>query len=186
MDRIELPFGIYRREAIHLFAAWMALALAFGNVLGNFNLLSVGVALMMTGVGFLAHELAQRYVARKNGFKARFEADRRTLGLVVLTSFLGFVFAAPGKTRMNGEPTMRQKMRINAAGPVANILLTLVFWMTLPGHISQYGYNVNAWLAFFNMIPVLGLDGEDIYRHNKTKFFALFGLSLFLVLVIRL
>jgi len=182
-DRIELPFEIYRTEAIHLFFAWMALAFAFGNVLGNFNPLSAGVALMMSGVGFISHELAHRYVARSKGFYAKFRADKRTLGLVVLTSFFGFVFAAPGGVNFKGEPNMREKMRISRAGPVVNIVLAVIFAVLKPGHIAHYGYSVNAWFAFFNMIPVAGLDGEDIYRYDKMMFFALFGISLILVLL---
>lgn len=185
MENIELPFKIYRREAIHFFVAWMALAFAFGNVLGSLNPLSVGVALMMSGVGFIAHELAHRYVARRHGFYARFKVDRRTLALVVITSFFDFVFAAPGELEFEGEPTEREEVLIDAAGPIISLILALFFFATMPGYFSLYGYRVNSWLAFFNMVPVAGLDGESIYRYDKHKFAMLFAVTL-IVMMLRI
>lgn len=180
---MELPFEIYRTEAIHLFVAWMALAFAFGNALGGLNILSVGVALMMSGVGFIAHQLAHRYMAKRQGFRAEFRIERRTLGLAVLLSFLDFVFAAPGGLEYDGEPTERQRMLISAAGPAISMALALLFFMTLPGHISHYGYRVNSWFAFFNMIPAGGLDGEDIYRYDRRKFFMMAAVAVIMLLI---
>lgn len=121
---------------------------------------------------FLGHELAHRQVARRLGYYAYYEADYYLLPLaVVLPLFFGFVFAAPGAVKItpyrlygNGDPR-RDEFLIAASGPVANIafaLVGLLLWGASP--FWQFFAYINAWLAFFNLLPIPPLDGNKMAK----------------------
>lgn len=164
------------REIIDLVAAWIVLSLAFGNLLSGLAVESFLIAFGTVGVGFLLHELAHRLVARKFGLGARFEADYSMLGLALLLSFAGFIFAAPGAVYTRGPRNARQQTMISVSGPITNIVLAAAFFF-VPGVIGEYGFQINSWLALFNMIPFGGLDGESILRNNKVLYAVVAGVA---------
>lgn len=170
-------------EIRDLLAAWAVLGLAFANLLGGLSLSPVLIALGTVGVGFLLHELAHRAVARKFDLRARFEANYQLLGAAFLMSFFGFILAAPGAVYTIGQRSNYQQMLISVAGPVTNILLAAVFYF-IPGQLGIYGFEINAWLALFNMIPFAGLDGESVYRYDKVVFTAVTGIAAALVFLV--
>jgi Zn-dependent protease len=98
-------------------------------------------------------------------------------------SFVGFIFAAPGAVYTYGNRNQRQQMLISVAGPITNIVLALIFYV-VPGQVGSYGFQINAWLALFNMIPAGGLDGESVYRYNKMVFGAVVAAAGLLVFVL--
>lgn len=121
---------------------------------------------------FLGHELAHRQVARRLGYYAYYQADYYLLPLaVILPLFFGFVFAAPGAVVISpyrlyggGDPR-RDEFFIAASGPVANIafaLVGLLLWETSP--FWQFFAYINAWLAFFNLLPIPPLDGSKMVK----------------------
>lgn len=171
------------REVIDLVAAWLILSLAFGNLLGDTGLSTFITAFVTAGIGFLLHELAHRLVARNFGLGARFEADYSMLGLALLLSFAGFIFAAPGAVYTQGSRSSRQQMLISVAGPVTNILLAAAFSFA-PGTLGEYGFRINSWLALFNMIPFGGLDGESVLRDNKAVYLAVVGIAFIFVFML--
>jgi len=85
------------------------------------------------------------------------------LFLAVMSSLLGFIFAAPGAVHHRGRLTPREHGHIALAGPVVNLLLTLVFLPALllgpvVGSpvitlIGSRGIAINVFLAAFNLIP---------------------------------
>jgi Zn-dependent protease len=89
------------------------------------------------------------------------------LVFAVFSAFLGFVFAAPGAVYISGPVGRRENGIISAAGPLANIVIALAFRLLPLGVISAYGASINGWLAFFNLIPVMGFDGSKVWRWNK-------------------
>ncbi|MEM4422723.1 site-2 protease family protein [Pyrobaculum sp.] len=121
---------------------------------------------------FLGHELAHRQVARRLGYYAYYQAYYYLLPLaVILPLFFGFVFAAPGAVVISpyrlyggGDPR-RDEFFIAASGPVANIafaLVGLLLWETSP--FWQFFAYINAWLAFFNLLPIPPLDGSKMVK----------------------
>jgi Zn-dependent protease len=152
-------------ELRDLVAAWLALSIAFANLYG-LGIQTILMSLVTVGAGFLLHELAHRAVARNFGLGAEFRADYRWLGLAILLSFGGLIFAAPGAVYTLGNRSSRQQMLISVAGPVTNILLAGAFYF-VPGSIGSFGFSINAWLALFNMVPIGGLDGQKVLQHSK-------------------
>lgn len=104
------------------------------------------------------------------------------LGLVIAfaTSFFGVVFASPGTTKIS-EDNLSDEIygKISVAGPMANIVLALLFIIIaaliypLKVHsdifhliymISLVGFSVNCFLATFNLFPIYSLDGTRVMK----------------------
>ncbi len=104
---------------------------------------------------------------------------------VVLAALAGVVFAAPGATVYYGDRiTRREDGLIAAAGPSMSIALALAFLalFVLPlGPIAQAvglsGFQINAMISAFNMLPVSVLDGRKVLAWNGAVFIALIGLA---------
>jgi len=129
-------------------------------------------------VGFLAHEVAHREVARRQGCLAGFVLTPLGLLLTLFSGILrsigvGFAILAPGYVAIycyggwrSGGP-VREDL-IAAAGPAVNIVLAAA---ALAAQSLAYGFaagfrEINAWLALFNLLPLHPLDGAKVMRSN--------------------
>ncbi len=171
-------------EIRDLTKAWIAISIAFAIVLSggiaaiglNTNFLtSILLAALTVGVGFLLHELGHKVVAQRYGCFAEFRSDNMMLLIAIITSFFGFLFAAPGAVMIAGRVSKERNGKISIAGPLVNICLALIF-MTFGLIINQgflgtlfaFGFFINTWLAVFNLIPIWLLDGKKVWNWNKT------------------
>jgi Zn-dependent protease len=194
------------RERRDLIIAWLAISIAFtlifirpsGKVIPEVYLLFFGISLVTVGIGFVLHEMAHKFTAMKYGFWAEFRRDNLMLVVAVaLAALVGVVFAAPGATMIYGPAITRQQNgRISAAGPVTNLILCIpfaillfvgqyipltVFSLNVISLIGLIGLQVNAMIAFFNMLPVSVLDGRKVLAWNKGVFAVLFIAAMALV-----
>lgn len=165
-------------EKQHLLKSWLAVSVAFTIL--NTNLFNPGfmiyfiISLLTVGLGFIFHELAHKYVAQRFGCFAEYRANDQMLIIGILTAFFGFLFIAPGAVVIQGIITKKRNGIISLAGPVANIILALVF-VVISFFVSSeffltaiaYGIQINYLLAIFNMIPILNFDGRKIWAYNK-------------------
>lgn len=186
-------------EIRDLVKAWFAISLAFaiaGTGL-NFPMLIVSfiVSAIVVGTAFLFHELAHKFVAQRYKCWAEFRSFDQMLLLAVFMSFFGFVFAAPGAVFISGRVNRKQNGRISAAGTSANLILALIFLLILVvlpiininvamiKTIASYGFWVNSFLAFFNLLPFGMFDGVKVLRWNKFVYgFMIFVSLIFLTL----
>ena len=179
-------------EKQHLLKAWIVLSFAFAvlysSIISTEFILYFIMSLLTVGLGFLLHELAHKYVAQKYGCWAEFRADDRMLMFTVISAFLGFLFAAPGAVFIHGNVTTERNGKISVAGPLTNIVLSLIFLgmmiLQLPGIIGTallFGYRINAFIALFNMIPIMNFDGKKIIKWNKIIYFSTVIVSAVLV-----
>ena len=130
-----------------------------------------GICLLLVVFSFLLHEFGHKFTAQNFGMRSEFRIFPTGLFTTLLTSVLGFLFAAPGAVYIEGNPTRKENGIISIAGPAVNILLTLV---GIAGCLAFNGGGVvviffyllaylNAFLAVFNLLPIPPLDGSKIW-----------------------
>lgn len=169
-----------RIELIDLAKGWFAISLAFAIMLGgifseNFAFYFI-ISAIAVGSGFLLHELAHKFFAQRYNCWAEFRADNKMLLLAVVFSLFGFIFAAPGAVIISGKVNNKANGIISLAGPATNVILAFIFRYisTFTGFLEQlgnFGYQINIWLALFNMIPFGFFDGTKVFQWNKFVYF---------------
>jgi Zn-dependent protease len=193
-----VPFRPYRHElrdiAIALVAMTIAFALLFNTLFNIGGLVATFIAVL---TGFLGHELMHREVARRLGYIAYFRAWFVGLLLALVTALTRFfIIATPGATvigpKVWGYPTRNDELKIALAGPTTNIAFAVIFLplsLLLPTPFSSYVsiiYATNAWLGFFNMLPLalpgIMVDGFRIFRNNVKVWIAMFIVSVLLMI----
>ena len=204
MDFLQQPKQIYigkintsETEIKDLIKAWIAISIAFAIIMKSSLDLSFYqvfiVAAITVGTGFLLHELGHKIIAQKYGCFAEFRSfDQMLILALIMSYFMGIVFAAPGAVMISGPVGIRRNGKISAAGPSVNLVLALMFllilMMPLTGMlkvISFYGFSINSWLALFNLMPLGNFDGAKVLRWNKTVYGIMVAVALgFLFLVI--
>jgi len=173
-------------EIRHLLIAWIVLSLCFSlrYAFRDFSIfpLMFIIYLGTAGTGFIIHELMHKFSAQRYGFWAEFRIWPWGLLMALVFSFISagsFIFAAPGATYIiqrsytnsSIESNRRQNGLISLSGPVSNIILAIVFFVIsningFVGVIGTIGFQVNLWLAAFNMIPFNGIDGRKVLSWN--------------------
>ncbi len=173
-----------KEELTGLLKAWLAVSMVFyiafigitfqGPFLKNFIFIG-----LITGTAFILHELSHKFVAVSYGYSAEFKSFDKMLLISILISFFGFIFLAPGAVFIFGNVSSEKNGKISLAGPLTNLVLALMF-LFIGGQIGSFGFRINSWLAFFNMLPFFGLDGEKVLRWNPIAFGIIILLSGFL------
>ena len=156
------------------------------NITVDKLLLFIPIAFITVGLGFILHELGHKFVAQNYGFYAEFRRSDKGLMLGIVTALMGFLFFAPGAV-MIGSPTgiisEEENGKISIAGPIVNIILALIFlgiqisiqplvtlsnidMMVYLYFLSVIGFNINSFLALFNLLPIPPLDGSKVISWN--------------------
>ena len=179
-------FKFTSSEVRDLIIAFIVISLCFAiaNAGRDMNAVLNLLPMIMVGVGagFILHELGHKFVSMKYGYWAEFKLWPQGLLFALVTSFFGFVFAAPGAVYTYANyMTDEINGKISIAGPVVNIILALVFLAiciaiypsafysqtsVLILNICALGYNINSFLALFNLLPIGNLDGSKVLRWN--------------------
>lgn len=168
-----------QREIREITISTMVLAFAFAVVFWGLKNLFINffIALFVVGVAFLAHELlGHKLFAQRLGATAEYRMWPMGLLLAVVSSFFGFVFAAPGAVYFS--PVVRGRFaftvhrftkkeigQVALAGPAVNIALGALFlgvsFLALP-EIFRFAAYISFFLGFFNLLPLPPLDGSKV------------------------
>ncbi len=192
---IRPRFRFYRDEVKDIILAIAALTLAFAILIspfpyGSLSLFDFIVAFIAVVTAFFLHEMAHKFMAFKYGYPAAFRAWKMGLLIALLSSFVGFLFAAPGAVYIYGYPSRQENGKISAAGPITNIIGGYIFlliaialnfrlgYISILSFIFIYIASLNFFLAFFNTLPIGPMDGLKILNWNALVFALLFILSL--------
>lgn len=158
----------------------------------------VPIAFVAVLIGFLFHELAHRYVARKFHAIAYFKMWPQGLLFGLFLLIFGVKAAAPGAVVVNPFRYSRWKYRsthltvnewgwIAAAGPLSNVFFAIIFALigayttSIIALGANFIFGVNAILAAFNLIPFGPLDGAKVLRWKQWVWAFLFVVSIVLV-----
>ena len=179
-----------------------ALALIFLTFVWSFpklNPIYIAISFLIILISFVPHELAHRYFARKFGYVAFFQLwpFGMIIGIILLTiSFGNIKFLAPGAViiypiafrggyLISRYISARENSIISASGPIVNIAISIISSLLF----LQTGFlllrllaQVNAWLALFNLLPIMPLDGSKIFNYNFYHWLSLFVVSLVIFL----
>ena len=179
-------FKFTTSEIRDLIIAFVVISLSFAIVNGGRDpsavLTILPIVMDGVGAGFILHELGHKFVSMKYGYWAEFKLWPQGLIFALISSFLGFVFAAPGAVYTYANyMTDEINGKISIAGPIVNIVLALIFLAiciviypsaftsetsVLIFVICSVGYSINSFLAAFNLIPIGNLDGSKVLTWN--------------------
>ena len=154
-------------EVRDLIIAFIVISLCFAiaNAGRDMNAILHLLPMIMVGVGagFILHELGHKFVSIKYGYWAEFKLWPQGLIFALVTSFFGFVFAAPGAVYTYANyMTDEINGKISIAGPIVNIILAIIFLaicvVIYPNalysqtsililNVCALGFNINSFLA---------------------------------------
>ncbi|MBS7655673.1 hypothetical protein KEJ50_04135 [Candidatus Bathyarchaeota archaeon] len=168
-------------ELKQLLIAWLVLAFCFSTsalFTPTYFPIKFFISLITLGFGFIIHELTHRYVARAYGCWAEFRLWPLGLFMALIFALISggrVIFAAPGAVYIIPRylgfgygVTKRENGIISLSGPLANILAALIFLpLTKLGGIVEAiglsGFEINLWLAAFNLLPFGMMDGRKVF-----------------------
>ena len=178
-------FKFTKREVIDLIISFLVISLGFCILYSgrsfDLNVIMTLLPIIMLGVGcgFIFHELGHKLSAMHYGYWAEYKMWVHGLIIALISSFFGFIFAAPGAVYIYG-PNMsdRENGIISLAGPIINIVITIIFLiiLSLIGNslyndtymiialICIIGAKINSFLALFNLLPIPTLDGSKVLK----------------------
>ncbi|RLF46176.1 MAG: site-2 protease family protein [Thermoplasmata archaeon] len=198
----EIPFGhdygygygkpslrFSQREIKELLISILVLSLAFSMAMAFpaylYFYLFFPLALLAVVTAFACHEIAHKYAGMKYGYWSEYRMFPQGLLFALLLSFAGIVFAAPGAVMIFGMPSREESGKISAAGPLANMTLAFLFIIVASAgiikNIASAIATINAFLAFFNLIPLGPLDGRKVMAWNMAVWIIMIVMSIVLL-----
>lgn len=185
--------GFSKIELRDLAVSVFVLGFAFNMALNPGNLAMFPQTLFIIVVAFAAHEIiGHKLVAQHFGYFAEYRMWPQGLLLALISSFFGFIFAAPGAVYISpvrkkfafhvARITERENGIISLGGPAVNIALgfaifALAFAFPALSGLFLTAANISFWLALFNLIPFPPLDGSKVFAWNKPVWVAAAALA---------
>jgi Zn-dependent protease len=194
-------FRFTGKEIRDLIISFIVIALGFTILYSNGDYSNMGlvfpIVMIGVGAGFIFHELGHKFVAMHYGYYAEYELWPTGLIIALVSSFFGFIFAAPGAVVIYSNG-MEEKTNgiISIAGPIVNIILGLIFFLIL-GSLGNFVYTetgaivylicvlgtrINFFLAAFNLLPIPPLDGSKVMAWSVPIWLITFAIAAILVL----
>jgi len=150
---------------------WFGVNQTFGRIVfpsgGSISVASLG---LIVSISFIVHEFGHKSVGLSVGEVSEFRAFYSANIITVIVAYVsGIIFLLPGGVHSD-YLTKRADGITAAAGPAANILLSMLFILTAVAWsetIGSVGYFINMYIAGFNLLPIPPLDGSYIAKWNS-------------------
>lgn len=171
-EMIYLRFS--KTEVLHLLLATVlvtAVGMSFYGFQFRWDYITIFIS------AFIIHELGHKFLAQF--YRAWAEFRVLFFGAVITAisalPFFPFKFIAPGVVWVSGNLTQSRSGKVSWIGPLTNLamgtgfLISYLILATIDSasSILLVGVRFNGFIAFFNMIPFMGLDGQKIFGWNK-------------------
>jgi len=149
-------------------------------------LLSLTIAFTLT-LSFLLHELAHKFSAQHFGLWAEFRLTMQGALITLISMLLPFFkIISPGAVMIVGPMTKESAGKTALPGPLTNIILSTL--CTIIAATTQNTFFwiiawINAFIAFFNLIPFGVMDGLKVFLWNKTIWIIIFVSSVALMII---
>ncbi len=176
-----------KQEIVEISIAVLILTLIFSFENFSLNLDLIPISFFSVTTAFLLHELAHKFTAIKLGYSARFKLYLPSTLLSLFLVFTGVKVAALGWVEIlpykfkswlyrRLKFSLEDFGKIALAGPLTNIILSSLFFILG----FKFLKDVNAWIAFFNLLPIPPLDGSKVLGWNfgYWAFFFIFSIAL--------
>lgn len=169
-DVIYLRFS--KTEVLHLIIATIlvgAVGMSFFDFMFRWDFMAIFIS------AFIIHELGHKFLAQFYRAWAEFRVLLYGAIFTAISVVLPFKFIAPGAVMVSGNLSMSRSGRVSWIGPLTNLAMGTGFLLAyfslstldLPSPILLTGVWFNGFIAFFNMLPIWGLDGQKILSWNK-------------------
>jgi len=183
-DTFYLRFS--KTEVLHLVIA-TALVTAVGMSFNRFQFRWDFLVIFISA--FIIHELGHKFLAQF--YKAWAEFRVLLYGAVITAfsalPFFPFKFIAPGVVWVSGNLSQSRSGKVSWIGPLTNLamgtgfLLSYLILVKAVGSANEIllaGVRFNGIIAFFNLIPFMGLDGQKIFGWNKLVWLLTFAAAI--------
>ncbi len=183
-------FSFDKREILDLSISVLILTLIFSFEGLHFNPNLLITSFLAVGTAYLIHELSHKFVAIKLGYAARFRLYLPSTILSLIIVFTGVKLAALGWVEVQAYKfknwlyrrlkfSVEDEGKIAIAGPLSNIILGYIFLLLGLDFFRM----VNAWIAFFNLLPIPPLDGSKVlhWKFGGWAFFVILSMILLMV-----
>lgn len=181
-SRWHQPFTITKLEAISYFISFFVLTLAFAYVKASVleQIITIVPTVLATSI---IVEFVKNYsievVARSQGVWTEHRLWYFGLTMFLLSSLVFRVpFSSPSRLTHNAPKfTNRSLGLVSAAQVIVPIALAAMFYAVFASGftlIGNIGIVMCLTMAFFDSIPILPMNGKDIYDWNKILWVALF------------
>lgn len=172
--RNALILRFSKTELVHLMIG-TALVTAVGLSINEYRVRWDFLAIFISA--FMVHELGHKFLAQIYRAWAEFRVIFYGAAMTAISIFLPFKFIAPGAVFVSGSLSEARHGKVSWIGPLTNLAMGSGFIIAyliseslatdFPSQILAVGANFNGWVAFFNLIPFMGLDGSKILAWNK-------------------
>ncbi|MEM2280962.1 MAG: AN1-type zinc finger domain-containing protein [Candidatus Bathyarchaeia archaeon] len=187
-------FHFSGKEIAHLTVAMLFVAgIGFSLGLSPAVYMRLGGPVMLAlfalavAASFLAHELAHKFAAQREGLWAEFRLMLTGLILTAISIISPiFKIISPGAVIIFGFTQRRSVGKISMAGPATNMVLSMVLaglFFTVKQPFLIYASAINSWIALFNLIPFGVLDGYKVFTWSKSIWGLAFTTSLALTIL---
>lgn len=165
-----------KTEVLHLLIATILVSAVGFTLYGGFRFRWDFLAIFISA--FIIHELGHKFLAQFYRAWAEFRVSLYGAVITAISAlpFFPFKFIAPGAVMISGNLTIGRYGKVSLVGPLTNLAMGagfIIAYMMLATTIHEsypilvVGARFNGFIAFFNLIPFMGLDGQKIFGWNK-------------------